>query len=156
MYIASLKKPIVIALLLLFTASNLLMPYANFDDTRSLQIVYNTCLASDADMNVMEFVGEKLLGLGFEGDEEDEGGIPVKSSQPINTGVVIQIQSGVMYQQPQFIYTALNLPVVRTMIPLVNAGVPSAEFHPAIFHPPTTMAVQVIYYCLDLSSYHSI
>jgi hypothetical protein len=135
-----LKKPFVIALLLLFTASNLLMPYANFDDTRSLQIVYNTCLASDADMNVMEFVGEKLLGLGFEGDEEDEETMPTKSTPPINTGVVIQIQSGAMYQQPQFIYTAQTIPVVRTIIPLINAGVPSADFHPAIFHPPTIAA----------------
>lgn len=140
MYIALLKKTIVIALLLLFAASNLLMPYANFDDTRSLQIVYNTCLASDADMNVMEFVGEKLLGLGFEGDEEDVVEIPAKSTPPINTGVVIQIQSGAMYQQPQFVYTALAIPIARTIIPLINAGVPSAEYHPAIFHPPTIAA----------------
>ena len=96
MYITWLKKPIVIALLVLFAASNLLMPYANFDDTRSLQIVYNTCLASDSDMNVIEFVGEKLLGLGFEVDEEDEVEVPTKSSTPINTGAVIQIQSDVV------------------------------------------------------------
>lgn len=135
-----MKKSIVIVLLLLFAASNLLMPYANFDDTRSLQIVYNTCLASDSDMNVMEFVGEKLLGLGFEGDEDDDDEIPAKSNQPINTGVVIQIHSGAMYQQPQFVYTAQAIPVVITIIPLINAGVPSAEFHPAIFHPPTIAA----------------
>jgi hypothetical protein len=116
------------------------MPYANFDDTRSLQIVYNTCLATDADMNVMEFVGEKLLGMGFEGDEEEEETVPAKSTTPINTGVVIQIQSGAMYQQPQFVYTAQIIPVVRTIIPLINAGVPSADFHPAIFHPPTIVA----------------
>ena len=138
MYITGLKKPIVIVLLLLFAASNLLMPYANFDDTRSLQIVYNTCLASDSDMNMMEFVGEKLLGLGFEGDEDDES--PAKSNHPINTGAVIQIHSGALYQQPQFIYTALAIPVLIINIPLINAGVPSAEFHPAIFHPPTIAA----------------
>ncbi len=136
-----MKKSIVIVLLLLFAASNLLMPYANFDDTRSLQIVYNSFLASDADMNVMEFVGEKLLGLGFEVDEDDDDvEIPAKSNQPINTGALIQIHSGAMYQQPQFVYTALAIPVVITIIPLINAGVPSAEFHPAIFHPPTIAA----------------
>lgn len=140
MYITWLKKSIVIVLLLLFAASNLLMPYANFDDTRSLQIVYNTCLASDADMDVMEFVGEKLLGLGFEGDEDDDVETPAKSNPPINTGALIQIHSGAMYQQPQFVYTALAVPVVITIIPLINAGVPSAEFHPAIFHPPTIAA----------------
>jgi hypothetical protein len=112
------------------------MPYANFDDTRSLHIVYNTCLASDADMNLAEFVGEKLLGFGFEGDDEAEEGIPSKSTPPINTGVIIQIQSGAMYQQPQLVYTVLTVPVLRTIIPLINAGVPSAEYHPAIFHPP--------------------
>lgn len=135
-----MKKPIVIALLVLFAASNLLMPYANFDDTRSLQIVYNTCLASDIDMNVIEFVGEKLLGLGFEVDEEDEVEVPTKSSTPINTGAVIQIQSGAMYQQPQYVFTALAIPVVITIIPLTNAGIPSILYHPAIFHPPTLLA----------------
>jgi len=117
-----------------------LMPYANFDDTRSLQIVYNTCLASDSDMNVMEFVGEKLLGLGFEVDEEDEVEVPTKSSTPINTGAVIQIQSGAMYQQPQYVFTALAIPAVITIIPLANAGIPSTLYHPAIFHPPTLLA----------------
>jgi hypothetical protein len=137
-----LKKPIVIALLVLFAASNLLMPYANFDDTRSLQIVYNTCLASDSDMNVMEFVGEKLLGLGFEVDEDEDGEVevPTKSATPINTGAVIQIQSGAMYQQPQYVFTALAIPVVITIIPLTNAGIPSTLYHPAIFHPPTLLA----------------
>ena len=131
-----LKKTFVILLLLLFTASNLLMPYANFDDTRSLHIVYNTCLANDADMNLAEFVGEKLLGFDFEGNDEEEEGIPSKSTLPINTGVVIQIQSGAMYQQPQFAYTVATVPVTRTIIPLINAGVPQAEYHPAVFHPP--------------------
>lgn len=140
MYIESLKKVIVIVLLLLFTASNLVMPYANFDDTRSLRIVYNTCLATDADMNMMEFVGEKLLGLGFEGDEDDEENLPVKSTEPINTGTIIQIQSGVMYQQPQFIYVFTTVPVNKTAMPLMNAGVPSAGYHPAIFHPPAYKA----------------
>lgn len=135
-----LKKVIVIVLLLLFTASNLVMPYANFDDTRSLQIVYNTCLATDADMNMMEFIGEKLLGLGFEGDEDDEENLPVKSTEPINTGTVIQIQSGVMYQQPQFMYVFTVVPVIKTTIPLMNAGVPLAGYHPAIFHPPAYKA----------------
>lgn len=140
MYIAWLKKPIVIALLVLFAASNLLMPYANFDDTRSLQIVYNACLAGDSDMNMMEFVGEKLLGLGFKVDEEDETEIPTKSSTPINTGTVIQIQSGAMYQLPQYVFTALAIPLVITIIPLTNAAIPSTLYHPAIFHPPSLLA----------------
>lgn len=119
------------------------MPYANFDDIKSLHIVYNTCLATDADMDMLEFVGEKLLGLGFEGDDEEEDeleGVPAKSNEPINTGVVIQIQSGAMYQQPQFIYTALIAIKISTIIPLVNAGIPLAVYHPAIFHPPIIVA----------------
>lgn len=116
------------------------MPYANFDDTRSLQIVYNACLAGDSDMNMMEFVGEKLLGLGFKVDEEDETEIPTKSSTPINTGTVIQIQSGAMYQLPQYVFTALAIPLVITIIPLTNAAIPSTLYHPAIFHPPSLLA----------------
>jgi len=39
------------------------MPYSNFGDTKLLQIVDNTCLGNDADMNGMEFIGEKLLSF---------------------------------------------------------------------------------------------
>jgi hypothetical protein len=135
-----LKKLAVITLLLLFAASNLLMPYANFDDTHSLSMVYNTCLAGDADMNLAEFVGEKFLGLGFEGDEEEESNLPEKTIPPTNKGEIIQIQSGAMYQEPLISYTTLTIPLVRIIIPLINSGVPSTEFHPAIFHPPIEAA----------------
>jgi len=58
-----LRKFPFILLLTLFTVSTLLMPYSNFGDTKLLQIVDNTCLGNDADMNGMEFIGEKLLSF---------------------------------------------------------------------------------------------
>ncbi|MDP1972278.1 MAG: hypothetical protein Q8J87_04845, partial [Sediminibacterium sp.] len=61
-----MKNIFTIVFIALFAASNLLMPYANFDDTKSLGIVYNNCLSNDADMNFLEFIGEKLLAAGFE------------------------------------------------------------------------------------------
>jgi len=115
------------------------MPYANFDDTRSLGIVYNNCLANDADMNFLEFIGEKLLAAGFEEEDEEEGPA-TKAHAPIEGTVIVQIQSGVMYHPTQETVQLAHVPSVRLVIPLENSSVRSQEFHPFIFHPPAMSA----------------
>lgn len=114
------------------------MPYANFDDVRSLQVVYNHCLKEDADMDFFEFIGEKLLVAGFDPDEENEQKT-THPLQPIHAGNMVQIQSGVLYQQmPQEI--DLRQPVIpAVVIPVSNTSIPSHEFHSGIFHPPATV-----------------
>ena len=139
MYIASLKNIFTIVFIALFAASNLLMPYANFDDTKSLGIVYNNCLANDADMNFLEFIGEKLLAAGFE-DEDEEEGSEAKAHAPIDGTVIVQIQSGVMYHPTQQLVQLAHMPTIRLVIPLENSSVRSQEFHPFIFHPPAMSA----------------
>lgn len=117
------------------------MPYANFDDTKSLGIVYNNCLANDADMNFLEFVGEKLLASGFEEeDDEEEEGPATKTHAPIDGTVIVQIQSGVMYHPTQETVQLAHVPIIRLVIPLENSSVRSQEFHPFIFHPPAIAA----------------
>jgi hypothetical protein len=86
-------KILVLLVFILFTASTLLMPYANYDDTQSLAKVYHNCLSEDPDMDFAEFIAEKLFVSIPEEDEE----IPTeqkKSSMPLS----VQIQHGVLLQ----------------------------------------------------------
>lgn len=135
-YLYSLKRSILLITLFLFTASTLVMPYANFDDVRSLQAVYNHCLKQDADMDFLEFIGEKLLVAGFDPDEEDESPVGSHPLQPIQGSNMVQIQSGVLYQQqPQEIN--LQQPAeIPVAIPVSNTPLFSNDYHPGIFHPP--------------------
>lgn len=133
--IAGLKKTLIIFTLALFTLSTLVMPYANFDDVRSLQAVYNNCLKQDADMDVIEFIGEKLLVAGFDPDEEEEHDNPCPQ-QPIHGAVLVQIQSGVLFQHT---LQQVNLAPPETRIcniPLCNTVIHTTDFQPGIFHPP--------------------
>lgn len=135
-YLYSLKRPILLITLFLFTVSTLVMPYANFDDVRSLQAVYNNCLKQDADMDFIEFIGEKLLVAGFDPDEEDESPGNGHPLQPIQGSDMVQIQSGVLYQQlPQEI--DLQQPEeIAVSIPVSNTILFPNDYHPGIFHPP--------------------
>ncbi len=111
------------------------MPYANFDDVTSLQAVYNNCLKQDADMDFIEFIGEKLLVAGFDPDEEDEQ--PDSCPQePIHGAVLVQIQSGYLYQpiQQEINLEQPELPI--NTIPLSNTVIRTCDFRPGIFHPP--------------------
>lgn len=130
-----LKKTLIIFTLVLFTLSTLVMPYANFDDVRSLQAVYNNCLKQDADMDFLEFIGEKLLVAGFDPEEDEEQDNPCPQS-PVHGAVLVQIQLGTLYRHtPQ----EMNLEKPETIIdtiPLRNTVILTNDFHPGIFHPP--------------------
>jgi hypothetical protein len=76
----------------MFSASTLIMPYANYDDTKSLVTVFNNFLSQDPDMDLGEFIAEKLF-VSMQEDEE-EGNSTQKNVIPI----AIQIQHGVVYQ----------------------------------------------------------
>ena len=112
------------------------MPYGNYDDVQSICAVYNHCLKQDADMDFLEFIGEKLLALGIDPAEEKEEPFTGKPNQPINQNAIVQIQSGVLFQQTvqEMIITLLAPPTL--IIPTTNTIVPLQEFHPGIFHPP--------------------
>lgn len=134
-----LKKTLIIFTLVLFTLSTLVMPYANFDDVRSLQAVYNNCLKQDADMDFIEFIGEKLLVAGFDPGEEHEQGNN-SPQQPIHGALLVQIQSGALYQhQPQEIHLAQPETAVIS-IPLRNTVILAQVDQQGIFHPPLPIA----------------
>ena len=111
------------------------MPYANFDDVTSLQAVYNNCLKQDADMDFLEFIGEKLLVAGFAPEEEDEEGSSCPQ-RPVHGAVLVQIQLGALYRHtPQEINLEQPEAIVGN-IPLSNTVILTNDFHPGIFHPP--------------------
>ncbi len=109
------------------------MPYANFDDTKSLQIVYNNCLANDADMNVMEFIGEKLLSFGFDEDEEGDK----KAQLPISSSTNIQMQTGAMNSQAYQYFQAITIETIIQAVPLKNSFFSTQEYHSGVFRPPS-------------------
>jgi hypothetical protein len=113
------------------------MPYANFDDVTSLKVVYNHCLKEDADMDFFEFIGEKLLISGFDPEERDEPK-PAHPLQPIHAANMVQIQSGVLYQQvPQEIELLQPLSQV-VMMTVRNTGLLANGFYRGVFHPPAS------------------
>ncbi|MBK5272246.1 MAG: hypothetical protein JJE22_14645 [Bacteroidia bacterium] len=55
------------------------MPYSNFDDTRSLFSSFYESQREDADMNISEFLFNKLLTFGElfdQGDDDEEQSVP--------------------------------------------------------------------------------
>lgn len=115
------------------------MPYANFDDVGSLQVVYNHCLKEDADMDFFEFIGEKLLAAGLDPDEADES-MPAHPLQPIHAANMVQIQSGALYQPVATEISLQQPPVQKILIPLTDTRVLPNDFRPGIFHPPARIS----------------
>ncbi len=121
----------------MFSLSTLVMPYANYDDVKSLQAVYHNCLNLDGDTNFVEFIAENFLSAGIGLEEGDE---PHPAShhhkQPYDGSLVVQIQSGILYQQP-VAEIILEQPLVpATLVPVTNSDCIPQEYHPGIFHPP--------------------
>lgn len=137
-YLRSLKQVTIIITLACFALSTLVMPYANFDDTHSLQAVYNHCLSEDADMNFLEFVGEKLLVAGFDPDEdkEEKSEHPQK---PVSGDLSVQIHSGALYQPVVREACIVQPEPVTILSPVVNTTLLSNDFRQDIFHPPSAL-----------------
>lgn len=120
--------------------STVIMPYANYDDVQSLCAVYNNCLKQDADMNLLEFIGEKLLMTGFDPEEKEELPNPHSKQNPVNENAIVQIQSGVLFQVAKEEINLSRTEIVRKNIPTKNTVFFTQEFNPGIFHPPAILA----------------
>ena len=115
------------------------MPYANFDDVNALQAVYNNYLQEENDMNVFEFIGEKILSAGFVFDTNQQKNNSPKHHSTDNTAMM-QIQIGVMFRH---LSDETIIPVFtpqKIAQPLINLMVASQDFYPGIFHPPLITA----------------
>ena len=134
-----LKKLIIIVTGVCFLLSGIVMPYADFTDQRAVQYLYSQLQAADADLNLAEFICDKLLGVGelFEQDDADE---QVSHPAPLNTGlpVTMQLQAGVLY---------CDKAEEKNLLPPAFHPKPACRFRDnkfsrkirmAIFHPPAS------------------
>ena len=113
------------------------MPYSNFDDVHSFRSIYLDSQEEDEDMNVSEFIFEKLLTIGelFEGDGEEEEDMP---NQHQSTPLQLQpMQSGSLYCSKVFISEQDNKPVPAKPSCLFIENKFSSDFHTSVFHPPS-------------------
>ena len=116
------------------------MPYSNFDDTRSFRSIFHESQQEDSDMDVSEFIFEKLLTIGelFEGDEEEEQDIPKQHpSAPLQ---VQPIQAGSLYCSKIIISEQDKKPVPAKPSCLFIENKISFDFHAAVFHPPSVIS----------------
>ncbi len=111
------------------------MPYANYDDIQSLQAVYHNCLSQDADTNFVEFIAENFLSAGLALEEEHGSDAP-QPKHADNTELMVQIQTGTLYQQPVTDMRIEQPLAPATVAPLNRFSFTPQEYHPGIFHPP--------------------
>lgn len=111
------------------------MPYSNFDDTHLLSSLYHESLQEDTDMNIGEFIFEKLLTVGewFEGDEEDEQPMPLQQHTPHQVQV---LQSGSLFCQKITVVEKGKEQLVARPACLFRENKFSFDYHAFVFHPP--------------------
>lgn len=116
------------------------MPYANFDDVQSLRSVYNNYLREDNDSNIFEFIGEKILSAGLIHDENEQENKSAKQEHrhPVNPGITVQIQTGVLYQFSVRDNDFPAFPVIKVSPPLINSILLFSGFCSGIFRPPVS------------------
>jgi hypothetical protein len=115
------------------------MPYGNFDDNYATRLLYSQQQNRDPDLNLSEFVFDRLLCVGelFGDDDDDEDDAPLKDPQPVQS---LQIQAG---------FLECYKPVIRIQeLPeklakptcLFKENKFSREFSSVIFHPPAILS----------------
>jgi hypothetical protein len=135
-----LKKPFAFILSVSFFLSSIIMPYSNFDDTSSFRSILSDSRQEDEDMNISEFIFEKMLTIGelFEGNEKEED--TPKQHQPIPLQQLQPIQSGSLYCNKAIVAVQY-----KTLLPakpgclFVENKFPF-DFHASIFHPPSVIS----------------
>lgn len=110
------------------------MPYGNFDDIDSLHNVYHYQLSIDNNLDLVEFIGEKILLAGFDPTEEQE--TPQTQSHPISAGSIVHIQSGVLSQPQQQILIVKTSSSIETVQSGTEIHFTVQDYQDNIFHPP--------------------
>ena len=116
------------------------MPYSNFDDAGSFRSIFHVGQQEDADMNIGEFIFEKMLTIGelFEGDEKEEHEMPKQhQSAPLQ---IQPIQAGYLYCSKIIISEQDKKPVPAKPSCLFRENKISFDFHASIFHPPSIVS----------------
>ena len=116
------------------------MPYGNFDDNYATRLLYNQQQREDPDLNISEFIFEKLLCFGelFEDeDDDDQDEIPLQNPQPVQS---LQIQAGFLECAKPVIKVQELPEKVEKPTCLFKENKFSRDFSSAVFHPPATIS----------------
>ena len=124
-------------ILINFIFISIIMPYGNFDDNYATRLLYNQQQNQDPDLDIGEFVFEKLLYVGrlfdYDDDEQEHNAIPLKDPQPVPA---LQIQAG-FYECYKPVIKVLALPQkIEKPSCIFRENKFSREFSPSVFHPP--------------------
>jgi hypothetical protein len=132
------KKIATILLLIIFLFVSIVMPYGNFEDTNATRLLYNGQQKEDPDLDMSEFIFEKLLLVGGwfeqEEDEDEPGDTPPEYPQPLGA---LHMQSGFLdCYQPILKTQELREPMAKPGC-MFKENKFDREFSFPIFHPPS-------------------
>ena len=114
------------------------MPYSNFDDTSSLCSVYQESQKEDNDINIGEFILNKLLVIGQWFDEGDDDQPISKDHQPEPMQAQV-LQSGSLFCV-RVVAEQNEKSVLEKPTCLFKDNKFSFDFHAFVFHPPAVIA----------------
>jgi hypothetical protein len=121
------------------------MPYGNFDDNFATRILYSQQQNQDPDLNIGEFVFDRLLRIGGlfedEDDDDDHDQAPLKDPQPFQS---LQIQAG-FWECYKPVIKMQELPeAVAKPTCLFKESKFSREFSSPVFHPPAAVSRYIL------------
>jgi hypothetical protein len=127
-------------LLVIFIFVSIIMPYGNFDDNYTTRLLYNQQQKQDPDLNISEFIFDRLLRVGelFEDeDDDDRDDIPIKNPQPVQS---LHIQAGFLEcYKPLIKIQELPEAVVKPTC-IFKENKISRDFSSSVFHPPAIIS----------------
>lgn len=114
-----------------------MMPYNNFDDTGSFCSSYHISRQENADMNIGEFIFNKVLAIEGLFDEAEEDDIPdISRSQPPVPLKIQPVQSGLLYCNKIIMNEQEKEVVPAKPTCLFKENKFSFDFQVSVFHPP--------------------
>ena len=117
--------------------SGIIMPFYNFNDDAIVHRVYDGLQREDPDLNLGEFIFEKLLVIGrlIDHDDEEEEHPPLSSKTPASH-LPVQIQQGtIIFNAVEFIPGKKASPSIKPTCSFIQDNY-AYNYLPCIFHPP--------------------
>ena len=115
------------------------MPYSNFDDTSSLRSIYQNSQKEDDDIDICEFILNKLLVVGEWFDEGDDD-IKIPLTHQPEPMQAQSIQAGSLFCTRAIVGEQNEKPAPEKPSCLFKEIMFSFDFHASVFHPPAVIA----------------
>lgn len=132
------KRLATIVLLLIFLLVSILMPYGNFSDNYATRILYQEEQREDPDLNVSEFIFEKLLCIGQLFEDEDDAVPPASAHHIPVHNMHLQASSFECYR-PAIRILELPKPSEKPSC-VFRDNKFARDFSTGIFHPPSSLS----------------